>query len=132
MRDNLDLFHFFTDFELYEIIKQTALDLDLDFQIEEKGQNLSGGEKQLISLARGLLKKADLFIFDEATSNVDPHSEKLIQQALTTVLSNKTQIRIAHRLQTVEDCDQIIWLDGGRIKKQGPTKEVLEAFTSSR
>ncbi len=131
LRDNLDLYHAFDDKNLIRILEQTGLELNLDFQIDEKGQNLSMGEKQLISLARGLLKNADIFIFDEATSNVDPQSEKLIQRALTNVLSEKTQIRIAHRLQTVEDCDQILWLDHGRIKKYGPTKEVLEAFKGS-
>ncbi len=131
LRDNLDLYQSFDDKNLIRIIEQTGLNLDLDFQIDEKGQNLSHGEKQLISLARGLLKNADIFIFDEATSNVDPQSEKMIQRALTNVLADKTQIRIAHRLQTVEDCDHILWLDHGRIKKYGPTKEVLEAFKTS-
>jgi ABC-type multidrug transport system fused ATPase/permease subunit len=132
LRDNLDLYQNFKDTDLEKIINQTGLELDLNFQIDEKGQNLSQGEKQLISLARGLLKNTDIFIFDEATSNVDPQSEKLIQLALTSVLSKKTQIRIAHRLQTVEDCDQIIWLDNGQIKKHGPAQEVLEAFNASR
>lgn len=132
LRDNLDLYQSFNENQLELIVQKTGLHLDLDFLIDERGQNLSHGEKQLISLARGLLKNADIFIFDEATSNVDPQSEKLIQLALTTVLVKKTQIRIAHRLQTVEDCDQILWLDNGRIKKYGPTKEVLEAFKTSR
>ncbi len=132
LRDNLDLYQSFKDTDLEKIIQQTGLQLELNFQIDEKGQNLSQGEKQLISLARGLLKNTDIFIFDEATSNVDPQSEKLIQLALSSVLSQKTQIRIAHRLQTVEDCDQIIWLDQGQIKKHGPPQEVLEAFNASR
>jgi ABC-type multidrug transport system fused ATPase/permease subunit len=131
LRDNLDLFATYTDQVLEQIIEQTGLKMALGFIIAEKGQNLSQGEKQLISLARGLIKNSEIFIFDEATSNVDPHSEKLIQSALTTALSNKTQIRIAHRLQTVEDCDQILWLDHGQIKKYGPTQEVLEAFRGS-
>ncbi len=132
LRDNLDLLHDFKDSELNQIVQKAGLQLDLNFQIDEKGQNLSQGEMQLISLARGLLKNADIFIFDEATSNVDPQSEKLIGLALTTVLADKTQIRIAHRLETVEDCDYIIWLDQGKIKKCGSTKEVLEAFKTSR
>ena len=131
LRENLDLFESFTDIDLTRIVEQTGLTLPLNFLIDEKGQNLSQGEKQLISLSRGLLKNADIFIFDEATSNVDPQSEKLIQTALTTTLANKTQIRIAHRLQTVEDCDQILWLDHGQIKKYGAAKEVLEAFKAS-
>ncbi len=131
LRENLDLFYSHKDHELIDVAQKAGLHLNLDFLIEEKGQNLSSGEKQMISLARGLLKNADIFIFDEATSNVDPQSEQLIQTALTTVLANKTQIRIAHRLQTVEDCDQMIWLDHGNIKMSGSAKEVLEAFKTS-
>jgi ABC-type multidrug transport system fused ATPase/permease subunit len=86
----------------------------------------------LLSLARGLLLNAQIFIFDEATSNVDPKSESLMNRALKELLADKTQIRIAHRLQTVEDCDQILWLDNGKIKMLGPTQEVLETFRKSR
>jgi len=132
VRDNLDLFKMHSNHQIETILKQVGLKFSLHDPIYEKGQNLSQGEKQLLSLARGLLQKAEIFIFDEATSNVDPHSEALMNKALTDVLSNKTQIRIAHRLQTVEDCDQILWLDHGVIKKLGPTKEVLEAFERAR
>lgn len=132
VRDNLDLFKMHSNQEIETILKQVGLKFSLHDHIFEKGQNLSQGEKQLLSLARGLLQKAEIFIFDEATSNVDPHSETLMNKALTDVLSSKTQIRIAHRLQTVEDCDQILWLDHGLVKKIGPTKEVLGAFEKAR
>ncbi len=132
VRDNLDLFRKSTNDEVSRVIKMVGLKLKLTDPIHEKGQNLSYGEKQLLSLARGLLQNAQIFIFDEATSNVDPQSEALMNRALKDLLSDKTQIRIAHRLQTVEDCDQILWLDNGLIKKIGKTKEVLEAFKISR
>lgn len=132
VRDNLDLFKTHSNHQIETILKQVGLKFSLHDPIFEKGQNLSQGEKQLLSLARGLLQKAEIFIFDEATSNVDPHSETLMNRALTDVLSSKTQIRIAHRLQTVEDCDQILWLDHGLVKKLGPTKEVLVAFEKAR
>jgi ABC-type multidrug transport system fused ATPase/permease subunit len=132
IRDNLDLFRKNTNQELENVLKNVGLKCSLSDPVIEKGQNLSYGEKQLLSLARGLLQNAQIFIFDEATSNVDPQSETLMNKALTELLADKTQIRIAHRLQTVEDCDQILWLDHGSVKKIGPTKEVLEAFKESR
>lgn len=132
IRDNLDLFRKNTNQELESVIKKVGLKYSLNDPVIEKGQNLSYGEKQLLSLARGLLQNAQIFIFDEATSNVDPQSETLMNKALTELLADKTQIRIAHRLQTVEDCDQILWLDHGCVKKIGGAKEVLEAFKESR
>ncbi len=132
IRDNLDLFKTSSNNEIEKILKQVGLSFQLNDPVTEKGQNLSQGEKQLLSLARGLLQKAQIFIFDEATSNVDPHSENLMNQALSHLLSDKTQIRIAHRLQTVQDCDQILWLDQGHVKKLGPAEEVLVAFQQTR
>ena len=132
VRDNLDLFRKNKNEDLENILKNVGLKHGLQDRIIEKGQNLSYGEKQLMSLARGLLQNAQIFIFDEATSNVDPQSESLMNRALKELLADKTQIRIAHRLQTVEDCDQILWLENGKIKKIGPAKEVLVAFKESR
>lgn len=132
IRDNLDLFKKRENRELETILRKVGLKSSLNDTVVERGQNLSYGEKQLLSLARGLLQNAQIFIFDEATSNVDPQSETLMNKALKELLAEKTQIRIAHRLQTVEDCDLILWLDNGKIKKLGPSKEVLEAFRESR
>lgn len=132
IRDNLDLFRKRPNHDLENVLRKVGLKHALNDQVIERGQNLSYGEKQLLSLARGLLQNAQIFIFDEATSNVDPKSEALMNRALRELLAEKTQIRIAHRLQTVEDCDQILWLDNGIVKKLGPTKEVLEAFRESR
>lgn len=132
LRDNLDLFEQHTNKELENCLQTVGLKFSLDLPIEEKGQNLSHGEKQLISLCRGLLQNAEIFIFDEATANIDPQSEKLIEKALKETLSTKTQIRIAHRLQTVQDCDKVMWLEDGQIKKIGLPQEVLVAFESSR
>lgn len=128
IRDNLDLFKTSSNHDIEKVLKQVGITFSLHDYVSEKGQNLSQGEKQLLSLARGLLQKAQIFIFDEATSNVDPQSEALMNRALKDVLFDKTQIRIAHRLQTVEDCHQILWLDGGHVKKLGPPQEVLVAF----
>ena len=132
IRDNLDLFRDHSNQEIEKILRLVGLHFSLNHDVFEKGQNLSQGEKQLLSLARGLLQRAEIFIFDEATSNVDPHAEGLMNTALSEILKDKTQIRIAHRLQTVEDCDQILWLDSGAVKKIGPAKEVLVAFQKAR
>lgn len=132
IRNNLDLFRTHSDQQIENILKRVGLNFNLHDEVFEKGQNLSQGEKQLLSLARGLLQKAEIFIFDEATSNVDPNAEALMNRALKEILSDKTQIRIAHRLQTVEDCNQIMWLDHGVVKKIGPAKEVLVAFQQGR
>lgn len=132
LKENLDLFDLHSEKELNQVLKKVGLELDLQTPIEEKGQNLSQGEKQLMSLARGFLQNAELFIFDEATANIDPQTEKVIEVALKETLHDKTQIRIAHRLATVEDCDFILWLDQGSVKKFGPAQEVLEAFRNFR
>ncbi len=132
VRDNLDLFKSCSNNEIEHILKQVGLSFALTDFVTEKGQNLSQGEKQLMSLARGLLQKAQIFIFDEATSNVDPHSENLMNKALSSLLADKTQIRIAHRLQTVKDCDQILWLDQGHVNMIGTPEEVLVAFQQTR
>lgn len=132
IKDNLDLFNQYSNEQLTETLKLVGLPLQLHFMLDEKGQNLSQGEKQLLSLARGLLQNAEIFIFDEATANIDPQSEKLIELALKKTLAHKTQIRIAHRLQTVLDCDRILWLENGHVKMLGSTPEVLQAFEATR
>lgn len=132
LQDNLDLFNQFSNDHLSQTLKLVGLDLSLNFKIDEKGQNLSQGEKQLLSLARGLLTQPEIFIFDEATANIDPQSEKLIELALKKTLADKTQIRIAHRLQTVLDCDKILWLEHGQMKMLGPVTEVITAFEESQ
>lgn len=130
LRDNLDLIHAHSDQQLIQTLHEIGLDLSLDLSIEEKGQNLSQGEKQLISLARGLLKQSPIIIFDEATANIDPTSEAKVTEIIKNRMINATQIIIAHRLDTLLYCDRVIWLENGQIKKDGPAKEVLEAFTA--
>jgi ABC-type multidrug transport system fused ATPase/permease subunit len=116
---------------LMSIMSLIGYSASLDMPIEENGKNLSSGERQVISLIRGLIKNAEIFIFDEATAHIDPQSEILIQNAIEKLLKDKTQIRIAHRLQTVTDCDVLIWLENGSIKKIGPPQEILEGFMTT-
>ncbi|SFO01665.1 peptidase domain-containing ABC transporter [Proteiniclasticum ruminis] len=94
--------------------------------IEEGGSNLSGGEKQRIAIARALVAKSDLYIFDEATSNLDSFSEKRIQDVIFNRIQGKTTIIIAHRLSTILQCDRIFLLEGGAITETGTHNELME------
>ncbi|WP_104402444.1 ABC transporter ATP-binding protein [Vibrio penaeicida] len=99
----------------------------LDSMIGEGGANLSGGEKQRLSIARAILKDAPIVLLDEATASLDPENEHEIQQALNVLIKKKTVIMIAHRLNTVVDADQILVLDQGKIKQQGSHHELINA-----
>mgnify|MGYP001069041651 CR=1 FL=1 len=96
-----------------------------DTVIGEGGASLSGGEKQRISIARCILKDAPIVILDEATANVDPENEWMLQNAIRELTKSKTVIMIAHRLKTVRHADKIIVLDGGKIVEEGTHKELL-------
>ena len=93
--------------------------------IGEGGASLSGGEKQRISIARAMLKDAPIVILDEATANVDPENEHLIQAAISELTRGKTIITIAHRLATIEQADQILVVDDGRIVEQGTHAQLI-------
>ena len=87
--------------------------------IGEGGASLSGGEKQRISIARAMLKDADIIIFDEATANIDPENEDKLKEAIESLTKNKTVIMIAHRLKTIRNADQILVLKDGEIVERG-------------
>lgn len=93
--------------------------------IGESGANLSGGEKQRISIARAMLKDAPIVIFDEATANVDPENEDRLQGAIEELTRDKTIIMIAHRLKTVKNADQILVLNNGKIEQEGKHHELI-------
>lgn len=99
---------------------------EYDAVVEERGGNLSGGQRQLISLARAFLADPRILILDEATSSVDTETEALIQRALDRVLAGRTSFVIAHRLSTVKNATRILVLDNGEIVEQGTHQELLE------
>ena len=94
--------------------------------IGEGGASLSGGEKQRISIARAMLKDADIIIFDEATANIDPENEDKLKEAIESLTKNKTVIMIAHRLKTIRNADQILVLNKGNIEERGDHKTLME------
>ena len=94
--------------------------------IEERGSNLSLGQRQLISFARALVANSPLLILDEATASIDSQSEKLLQEALNRLLENRTAVIIAHRLATIRKADKIIVLQDGRIIESGNHQQLLD------
>ena len=94
--------------------------------IREGGASLSGGEKQRISIARAMLKDADIIIFDEATANIDPENEDKLKEAIESLTKNKTVIMIAHRLKTIRNADQILVLKDGEIVERGSHEELIK------
>ncbi len=96
-----------------------------DTKVQENGKNLSGGQKQRLAIARAIIKKAPILIFDEATSAVDNETEAAIQKSLNQIRANHTIIIIAHRLSTVRNADTIFVLDKGKIIESGKHEELL-------
>jgi ABC-type multidrug transport system fused ATPase/permease subunit len=101
---------------------------NLNLIIGERGSLLSGGQAQRVVIARALYKKPRLLIFDEATSALDGKTEQLVKDTVERLRENMTIVVIAHRLQTVSECDTIIWIENGRIVKSGNPGEILPEY----
>ena len=103
------------------------MDNGYDSELAERGINLSIGQRQLISFARAIAGNPRILVLDEATANIDTHTELLIQQALSRILKDRTSIVIAHRLSTIRNADKIVVLDRGRVAEVGNHDQLLEA-----
>lgn len=102
-----------------------AMEDGYDTNIGDRGAKLSGGQRQRIAIARAVLKNPPILILDEATSALDTESERLVQDALTKLMKNRTSIVIAHRLSTIQHADSIVVLQDGQIVEQGSHHQLL-------
>ena len=96
-----------------------------DTLLGEQGSGLSGGQRQMISIARAMLKNAPILLLDEATSALDSQSEKIVQDSLEILMKGRTSVVIAHRLSTVVNADRIYVFNEGKIVDSGTHKELL-------
>jgi len=103
----------------------TRMPQGYDTPIRERGNNLSIGQRQLISFARALLADPRILILDEATANIDTVTESIVQEGLRQLLHGRTAVVIAHRLSTIKNADRIVVLQAGRIVEQGTHVELL-------
>lgn len=133
MRKNLDPFNEYTDEELWNALEEVQLkeaveDLPnkMETQLAESGSNFSVGQRQLVCLARAVLKKNRILIIDEATANVDPRTDEFIQKTIREKFAHCTVLTIAHRLNTIIDSDRIMVLDAGRLKEYGEPYILLQ------
>ena len=97
-----------------------------EMMLNEDADNISHGQKQLLTIARTILAKKQILILDEATSSVDTRTEMIIQKAMDKLMKNRTSFIIAHRLSTVRDADKILVIEDGHIIEQGNHEELLE------
>jgi ATP-binding cassette subfamily B protein len=104
----------------------TRLELGYDTPLQERGGNLSIGQRQLLSFARAIVADPPILILDEATASIDTYTEMLIQSALKELLQDRTAVVIAHRLSTIRDADRIVVVDEGRIVEQGKHDQLME------
>ena len=121
-----------SDKELIEVVKKARLyDFiiklpdKLDTYIGDRGVKLSGGEKQRVSIARALLKDAEILILDEATSSLDSRTERLIQEAIAEAIRGRTTVVVAHRLSTIKNADKIVIIEEGTVAEEGVLDKLL-------
>ena len=132
LRRNLDLTGQHEDADLWRVLEKVQLkslveqlEGHLDYEVSEGGGNLSVGERQLLCLARVLLQQNKVVILDEPTAHVDPSTERTIQTAVRDQLKECTVITVAHRLNTIRDCDKILVIEGGTVVEYDSYDELM-------
>ncbi|KAJ6893989.1 ABC transporter C family member 2-like isoform X1 [Populus alba x Populus x berolinensis] len=138
VRFNLDPFSEHNDADLWEALERAHLkdvirrnSLGLDSEVTEAGDNFSVGQRQLLSLARALLRRSKILVLDEATAAVDVRTDALIQKTIREEFRSCTMLIIAHRLNTIIDCDRVILLDSGRVLEYDTPEELLSKEDSA-
>lgn len=127
VRDNLDPFDVHADAKSSIALEQVGIgDLQLDAAVGTGASGLSSGQRQLVSLARTLLCDARVVVMDEPTSNVDSATDEAVQKAVRRCFAGRTVLTIAHRLNTVIDCDLIVVMDSGRVVESGAPSVLLD------
>lgn len=130
IKENISLGEKFSDNEIIDSLKVVGGDRlikkGIDSEVHENGSNLSQGEKQLISFARAYIRDPKVLILDEATSNIDTETEKIIQNGINKLKENRTTFIIAHRLSTIKEVDNIIVLSYGKIIEEGNHEQLMK------
>ncbi|KAK2189924.1 hypothetical protein NP493_93g01033 [Ridgeia piscesae] len=133
LRMNLDPFNQYTDEEVWRSLEHAylkdyvmSLPSGLQYDCAEGGENLSVGQRQLVCLARALLRKSKILVLDEATAAIDLETDDLIQKTIRTEFADSTVITIAHRINTIMDYDRVLVLDNGTIKELDTPEALLK------
>jgi len=133
LRTNLDPFGAYSDEALWFALEQShlkdfvrSLEKGLEYEVSEGGENLSVGQRQLVCLARALLRKSRVLVLDEATAAVDVETDELIQSTIRTKFKDCTVLTIAHRLNTILDYDKVMVLDKGTIVEMDSPENLLK------